>query len=149
MQSDGTLPLEVLDGNVVEPHGYAFYSIRSLAFGATIASMIAYITAQFIDVHIFHYLKKKTNGKKLWLRNNGSTLVSQLVDSIAVILMTHYFANGLPIDKNAPLFIQLLSFIISAYLFKLIVALLDTIPFYIGTKWLKKYLKVNTEIAAP
>lgn len=149
LQSDGTLPLELKDGVIVEPHGYAFYSIRSLAFGATIASMIAYITAQFIDVHIFHFLKKKTNGKKLWLRNNGSTLVSQLVDSIAVILITHYFASGLPLDDNSPLYIQLISFIISAYLFKLVVALLDTIPFYIGTKRLKKYLKVNTEIAAP
>jgi hypothetical protein len=76
-------------------------------------------------------------------------LVSQLVDSVAVILITHYFANGLPIDDSSPLFIQLVSFIISAYLFKLVVALLDTIPFYIGTKRLKQYLKVNTEIAAP
>lgn len=149
LQTDGTLPLELKNGDIGVPHGYAFYSIRSLAFGATIASMIAYITAQFIDVHIFHFLKKKTNGKKLWLRNNGSTLVSQLVDSIAVILITHYFANGLPIDESSSLFVQLLSFIISAYLFKLVVALLDTIPFYIGTKRLKKYLKVNTEIAAP
>jgi uncharacterized PurR-regulated membrane protein YhhQ (DUF165 family) len=149
LKADGTLPFTIENGEVIEPHGYAFYSIRSLAFGATIASMIAYLTAQFIDVQIFHFLKKKTNGKKLWLRNNGSTLVSQLVDSVAVILITHYFANGLPLDENTPVYSQLIAFIISAYLFKLVVALLDTIPFYIGTRKLRKYLKINSEIPAP
>lgn len=142
----GKLPLTIENGKIIEPHGYAFYSIRSLAFGATIASMIAYMTAQFCDVHIFHYLKKLTNGKRLWLRNNGSTLVSQLVDSVAVILITHYFANGLPLDTDKSEFIQLISYIASAYLFKFVVALLDTIPFYIGTRKLKKYLEVENEI---
>ncbi|MEX2485337.1 MAG: queuosine precursor transporter [Brumimicrobium sp.] len=146
LQADGTLPLKIVDGEIVEPHGYAFYSIRSLAFGATIASMIAYITAQFIDVHIFHFFKKATKGKKLWLRNNGSTLISQLVDSISVILITHYFAGGLPIKEGSDVYPQLMAFIISAYLFKVVVALLDTIPFYIGTKFLRNYLKVDSEV---
>ena len=44
------------------------------------ASMVAYLIAQFIDVRIFHFWKKLTNGKHLWLRNNGSTIASQLVD---------------------------------------------------------------------
>lgn len=145
----GTLPLELKDGEILVPHGYAFYSIRSLAFGATLASMLAYITAQFVDVHLFHFFKKLTGGKKLWLRNNGSTLISQLVDSIAVILITHFLANGLPIDDRFDVLPQLLSFIASAYLFKLVIALLDTIPFYIGTRFLRKYLKVEDEIPAP
>jgi len=149
LQSDGTLPLSIENGIPVAPHGYAFYNMRSLAFGATTASMIAYLTAQFIDVHIFHYFKRKTQGKKLWLRNNGSTLVSQLVDSIAVILITHYLASGLPLDPNVSLFWQIFAFIISAYLFKVVVALLDTIPFYIGTSYLKKYLQVEEEILSP
>jgi uncharacterized PurR-regulated membrane protein YhhQ (DUF165 family) len=146
LKADGTLPLIIENGEIVEPHGYAFYSIRSLAFGATIASMIAYLVAQFIDVHIFHYLKKKTKGKKLWLRNNGSTLISQLVDSIAVILITHYLANGIPLNEDQSVFIQLCSFILSAYIFKFAAALLDTIPFYIGSKYLKRYLKIEDEV---
>lgn len=149
LQTDGTLPLTIDDGKPVAPHGYAFYEMRSLAFGATIASMIAYLTAQFIDVQIFHFFKKLTGGKKLWLRNNGSTLVSQLVDSIAVILITHYFASGLPLDPKASEGWQIIAFIISTYLFKLVVALLDTIPFYIGTHYLKKYLHVKKEILSP
>lgn len=142
----GRLPLTVNDGEVEEPHGYVFYSVRSLAFGATVASMIAYLTAQFFDVHVFHFLKKLTKGKHLWLRNNGSTLISQLVDSVAVILITHYIAEGLPVDPAKSEFIQLISFILSAYLFKVVAALIDTIPFYFGTVWLRKYLDVENEI---
>ena len=41
------------------PQEYAFYQIRKLTMGATVASMVAYLTAQFIDVHIFHFLKAK------------------------------------------------------------------------------------------
>ena len=56
--SNGELPLNVTDGEVIVPHGYEFYHIRKLTLGATAASMIAYLTAQFIDVQIFHFLKK-------------------------------------------------------------------------------------------
>ena len=107
--------------------------------GATLGSMIAYISAQFIDVQIFHYLKEKTGDKKLWLRNNVSTLISQLVDSMAVILITHFAVDGLPKDINGDLTHSLFYFIISGYIFKLMIALLDTLPFYYLTHKLKKY----------
>lgn len=142
----GKLDAYLENGEIVVPHDYSFYAIRSLAFGATFASMIAYMTAQFIDVHVFHYIKKRTKGKMLWLRNNGSTLTSQLVDSIAVILITYYFADGIPIVEGKPIFTQLMAFILSAYIFKVLAALIDTIPFYFGTKWLRKYLEVEDEI---
>jgi uncharacterized PurR-regulated membrane protein YhhQ (DUF165 family) len=142
----GRLPIDVVNNQAAIPHGYAFYEMRSLAFGATFASMIAYMTAQFIDVHIFHYLKQKTQGKRLWLRNNGSTLISQLVDSIAVIFITHYLADGLPIKEGDKVANQLFYFVLSAYLFKVVVALLDTIPFYIGTRFLRRYLHVENEV---
>ena len=124
-------------------HSVAFYQIRDYTFGATTASMIAYLSAQFCDVQIFHFLKRLTKGKHLWLRNNGSTLISQLVDSTAVILITHFYARALPIDKAEPLFDQLMIFIISGYVFKLTTALLDTIPFYFGVKWLTVYLEID------
>ncbi|MGB0933299.1 MAG: queuosine precursor transporter [Lishizhenia sp.] len=145
--NDGTLPVSIENGEAIVPYGYAFYDIRKLAFGATLASMVAYLIAQFVDVHVFHYIKKKTGNKKLWLRNNASTLLSQLVDSIAVILITHFLANGLPLDYTSSISWQLLMFILSSYLFKVIVALLDTIPFYFGTKWLRNYLKIEDEVA--
>lgn len=121
----------------------AFFRIRELTFGATAASMIAYLTAQFVDVHVFHMLKKITNGKHLWLRNNGSTLTSQLIDSIAVVLITYYGAKAIEIQDDRHVFSYLMMLIISNYIFKMISALLDTIPFYIGVKWLSKYLNID------
>lgn len=137
---NGELALEVKDGQAYAPHGYEFYHIRKLTLGATFASMIAYMAAQFIDVQIFHYLKEKTKGKMLWLRNNVSTLISQLVDTTAVILITYYYANGLPLDDNGVLTHPLMYFIISGYVFKIVIALLDTIPFYLAAAYLKKYI---------
>ena len=127
-----------------DPQGFAFYQIRALTFGAVLASMIAYLAAQFCDVYLFHFFKKLTNGKHLWLRNNGSTLLSQLVDTIAVILITHFYANALPpAPEGRSLFDHLMMFIVTGYVFKLIVALLDTIPFYFMVGWLKRYLKFD------
>jgi uncharacterized integral membrane protein (TIGR00697 family) len=136
---DGLPQVIVSENKPVVPQQYAFYQIRKLTIGATLASMIAYLCAQFIDVRIFHFLKEKTNGKKLWLRNNVSTIFSQLIDSIAVILITHFFVDGLPKLHNGELTHSLIYFVLSGYLFKLLIALLDTIPFYFLTKHLKKY----------
>lgn len=146
LTSDGRLPLELLNGTPVAPHGYAFYEMRTLTFGATFASMIAYITAQFVDVHVFHYLKQKTKGKWLWLRNNVSTITSQAIDSIAVILITHYYANALPIPEDTPIFYALMSFILSSYLFKFFFAVIDTLPIYASVHYLRKFLKIEDEL---
>ena len=143
---NGRLPIDVVDGEAEVPYGYAFYEIRKLTFGATFASMIAYITAQFVDVQVFHWLKSKTKGKKLWLRNNLSTLTSQLIDSIAVILITHYYANALPIQPEVSIGFQLVCFVLSSYLFKVFFALFDTIPIYISVKYLRRFLRIEDEI---
>lgn len=116
--------------------------IRTAAFGAVGASMVAYMVAQLVDVQLFHFWKKLTRGRHLWLRNNGSTLVSQLVDTTAVILITHYYAGLLPIDEGRSLAPQLAAYIGAGYAFKVIVALLDTVPFYLGTSWLSRYLRL-------
>ena len=117
-----------------------FFEVRQLAFGAVAASMIAYLAAQFCDVRLFHFWKKLTGGRHLWLRNNASTMTSQMVDTTAVILITHYYAHALPIDEAAPLAPQLLTFILSGYVFKLLVAAVDTGPVYLLVRWLRPYL---------
>ncbi|MBO6514822.1 MAG: queuosine precursor transporter, partial [Phycisphaerales bacterium] len=61
--------------------GWTFFQVRNLAYGAVVASMVAYLVAQLVDVQVFHFWKRLTKGKHLWLRNNGSTVVSQLVDT--------------------------------------------------------------------
>ena len=134
----------VTENGLSDPDGFAFYRMRALTFGAVVASMIAYLTAQFCDVYLFHFFKKLTAGKHLWLRNNGSTLVSQLVDTVAVILITHFYANALPpAPEGRSLFDHLMMFIVTGYVFKLVVALLDTIPFYLLVGWLKGYLEFD------
>ena len=121
-----------------------FFEVRTLAFGAVIASMLAYLAAQFCDVFLFHFWKRVTRGRHLWLRNNGSTLVSQLVDTVAVITIT-YFIGGLAgvIDDTRSIAPQLVLLIATGYVFKMIFAMLDTIPFYLGVRWLSRYLEID------
>jgi len=129
----------------------AFFSIRTAAFGAVTASMVAYLVAQFVDVQLFHFWKRLTQGKLLWLRNNGSTLVSQLVDTVAVILITHFYAKALPAPaEGQSLAFHLLLFIATGYVFKFLVAVLDTPVIYLAVYFLKGYLGIDptTEHAA-
>ncbi|MFG0293065.1 MAG: queuosine precursor transporter [Phycisphaerales bacterium JB050] len=126
-----------------------FFELRGLAFGAVTASMVAYLVAQLVDVHVFHFWKKFTNGKHLWLRNNGSTLISQLVDTVAVILITHYYAKALPISDDNPVVPQLIVFIVTGYAFKVIAALIDTVPFYIGAHHLARFMRLPPAHEAP
>lgn len=114
--------------------------IFSRVFGlsplAVLASMLAYLAAQFIDIRIFHFWKKKTNGKHLWLRNNFSTFSSQFIDTFTVLFLLCSF-NVLPWE----IFTGLL---ISGFLFKVIIAALDTPILYLIIFWFRK--KFNLEI---
>jgi uncharacterized integral membrane protein (TIGR00697 family) len=126
-----------------DAYDFAFFQIRRLTMGAVLASMIAYLAAQFCDVSLFHFWKRLTRGRHLWLRNNGSTLVSQFVDSFSVITITHFWANALPLNAGAPIWPQLWVYIASGYVFKMGVALLDTGPFYVGVHYLSRYLEID------
>jgi uncharacterized PurR-regulated membrane protein YhhQ (DUF165 family) len=106
---------------------------------AVVASMCAYIAAQFCDVAMFHFWKRLTKGKHLWLRNNGSTMISQLVDATAVIFITFWqpFVNG---ERTL---MAMLALVFSNYAFKVSVAAVDTIPFYLGVRFLRGYLQID------
>ena len=94
-----------------------YNSVFQNAWRIIAASMIAYLFAQFIDVRIFHFWKRLTNGKHLWLRNNGSTIASQLVDTTLVIMIL--FVGVWESD-------QIISGIIDGWLFKMLMAAIDT-----------------------
>jgi len=140
-------PTPVLDAATGLPptdaYDFAFFRIRYLTMGAVVGSMIAYLAAQLCDVSLFHFWKRLTNGRHLWLRNNGSTLVSQFVDTFCVITITHFYAKGIPLDPNAAVWPQLWVFIASGYVFKLVIALSDTLPFYAGVHYLSRYLEID------
>jgi len=118
-----------------------FSLLYATTTGAVMASMVAYIAAQYCDVYIFHFLKRLTKGKHLWLRNNGSTIISQGVDSFMVITVT-FGAQFLAGAMSAGAMLVLMG---SNYLFKLSVALADTLPFYMGVHYLSKYLELSEE----
>ncbi len=113
-----------------------FYLLYANTSGAVFASMLAYVFAQYVDVYLFHWIKNKTGGKHLWLRNNGSTIVSQLVDSITVIGVTF----GAAVMAGSMTLTVALGLLISNYLFKLVSALVDTPIIYILIAKLRPYL---------
>ena len=105
-----------------------YNSVFQNAWRIIAASMIAYLFAQFVDVRIFHFWKKLTNGKHLWLRNNGSTVASQLIDTTLVVCILFLGVwNG---D-------QIFQAIIDGWLFKMLMALVDT-PIIYGIVYLLK-----------
>lgn len=132
-------PITLPNGDVVTDHGVLFHILYGCMRGAVLASMAAYMAAQFCDVFLFHFWKKLTRGRHLWLRNNGSTMISQLVDSVAVIFITFWtpWRSG---DKALNAMLALVG---SSYLFKVVVAALDTIPFYLGVRYLSVYLQID------
>ena len=142
----GVLP--GMDERVVDAAGRMplFFEIRALTLGTILASMIAYLTAQLCDVHLFHFWKSLTRGRHLWLRNNASTLVSQFVDTFAVITITHFYAAALPIESGQPLWPQLWVFIVTGYVFKALAAFFDTLPFYALTHYLGRYLEIDPRL---
>lgn len=137
LAEDVALPNGDLVSNQVE----LFTLLYATTSGAVMASMLAYIAAQYCDVYMFHFWKRLTGGKHLWLRNNGSTLVSQGVDSFMVITVT-FGAQFIAGNITAAAMLVLMG---SNYLFKLFVALADTIPFYIGVHYLSRYLEISEE----
>lgn len=100
-----------------------------------IASVVAFGLAQLHDVYAFEWWKKRTGGKWLWLRNNLSTMVSQLIDTFAFMFIAFYQAAP---QYTASFLIDLS---LTYYLFKIAFALLDTPLVYLGVYWLKKDLR--------
>ena len=95
-----------------------FTKVFSLSPLAVLASMIAYLLAQFVDIKIYHFWKNLTQGKELWLRNNFSTFASQFLDTFSVVLLLSLFGI-LAWDLFRGL-------VMSGFVFKVIVAALDT-----------------------
>lgn len=112
-----------------------FDSVFGFTFIAVAASMVAYLFAQFIDVQLFHFWKKLTKGKHLWLRNNASTFTSQLADTMIVLLLL----CGFDIIEWQ-YFGKLLA---SGFLFKVIVAMLDTPLAYLLIYFLRKKFQLK------
>ncbi|MFW6030939.1 MAG: queuosine precursor transporter, partial [Halanaerobiales bacterium] len=113
----------------------AYQLILGSSIKIVVASMVAYLVSQFHDVWAFHFWKKLTKGKYLWIRNNLSTAVSQLIDTVIFITIAFY-GTGSPI----------ISMIIGQYTIKLIVAVFDTPLVYLGVNLVKKAISKDESI---
>jgi len=114
-----------------------FKQVFGFTFVAVGASLAAYLLAQFLDVQIFHFWKRLTKGKHLWLRNNFSTFASQLVDTATVLVLLCSFGV-----IEWKLFGVLL---LNGYLFKVMFALLDTPIIYAAVYFIRKHFGLKGE----
>ncbi|MBU2561155.1 MAG: queuosine precursor transporter [Nanoarchaeota archaeon] len=105
-----------------------FAKVLGMTPRIVIASMITYLVSQHHDIWAFHFWKRKTKGKHLWLRNNASTIISQLIDSVLFITIAFY---GI---------FPILPLILGQWVLKIIIALFDT-PFMYGIIWMMDLVK--------
>ena len=104
----------------------SFNLVFSFSPGIIIASIVAYLVSQFNDVILFHRLKEATGGKFLWLRNNLSTLTSQLLDTFIFISLAFYVLPKIVIGAPIIPLHEILRLISGQYMLKAIIALADT-----------------------
>ena len=112
-----------------------FHKVFGLSGAAVFASMMAYLFAQFIDIRLFHYWKRLTNGKHLWLRNNASTIFSQFIDTFSVLILLCSF-GVIGWERFSIL-------LLNGFLFKVFFAAFDTPFFYLAVYYFHK--KFNLE----
>lgn len=106
--------------------GEMFNTVLGLTPRIAIASIVTYFVSQFADIGLFHFWKNLTKGKHMWLRNNGSTIISQLIDTTIFTMLAFY---GVFATADLPMII------IGGWLAKVVIAILDT-PFMYLIVWL-------------
>lgn len=115
----------------LETYQSAFLILPRLIIG----SFTAYLFSQFWDIFIYHYIKDKTGEDRLiWLRNNISTMTSQLIDTTIFVTIAFY---GVPPFNS---FIALFNFILTTWFIKMLVASIDT-PYIYFSRWLVRRKK--------
>ena len=128
-----------LDVNSVDAEGnpfninFAFNSVYRQGLGIIIGSVAAFLLSQFLDATIFHWLRRFTGSRKIWLRATGSTPVSQLVDSLVVLYVAFFLFGNWPMK-------QVLSVALINYIYKFCIAILLTPLLYLAHYLIDKYL---------
>lgn len=119
----------------------AYNGIFGQGLGIIIGSLSAFLLAQLLDVTIFHYIKKKTGEKSLWLRATGSTLFSQLIDTFVVTSIAFYFYPILVSGNGEPWSLQqLFTVCAGGYIYKFTVAVCMTPMVYLVHNLIERFL---------
>ncbi|MEZ4915572.1 MAG: queuosine precursor transporter [Chitinophagales bacterium] len=133
-----SISLPIWDRSPVSEASYN--NVFGLAPGIVFGSMVAYLSAQFIDVKLFEFWRKLTKGKHLWLRNNGSTIISQLVDSVLVVIIALIIYPTITGVSEPLTWKEAYVIIVGQYIFKALLALFDTPFIYLSVYLINKKL---------
>lgn len=115
------------------PQNEAYVSIFRSSLRITLASIVAFTLSQYHDVWAFDFWRKRTNGRLLWLRNNASTVVSQLIDTVIFMLIAFWGTN-----ERFTLAYVMGSMVPPYYFLKVLAAFADTPLVYLGVSLLRK-----------
>ncbi|GGK82603.1 queuosine precursor transporter [Rufibacter glacialis] len=117
---------------------YAFNKVFRQGLGIILGSLVAFLLGQLLDAQVFHWLRNLTGSRKIWLRATGSTLVSQLVDTVVVLFIAFYLFGNWDLKL-------VLSVAVINYLYKFTVAVLLTPVLYLAHAGIDRYLASENE----
>ncbi len=125
--------------NGLDPQGrpfdinFAYNTIFRAGLGIIVGSLTAFLVSQLVDVYVFHYLRKLTGHKYLWLRSTGSTVVSQIIDSFVILIIAFYFFGNWSLG-------QVIKVGMIQYLYKITLAIVLTPVIYLMHTVIDNYL---------
>lgn len=129
--------------NGVDAHGkpfdinFAYTTIFRMGLGIIVGSLTAFLVSQLVDAYVFHYFRKLTGHKFLWLRATGSTVISQLIDSFVILFIAFYFLGNWSLE-------QVFRVGLVQYIYKVLLAIALTPLIYLVHIAIDKYLGKET-----
>jgi uncharacterized integral membrane protein (TIGR00697 family) len=129
------LPAKEIPGSSLA-NDHEFSKVFGQAQMVIVGSIAAFLLSQLMDATLFHWIKRKTGNRFIWLRSTGSTVISQLVDSFVVLYIGFVLPGTLSFD-------QFLHIAPTNYLLKLIIAVSLTPLIYLGHYLVKRYLNIR------
>jgi uncharacterized integral membrane protein (TIGR00697 family) len=133
------LPAKEIPGSTLATNA-EFGKVFGQAQAVIIGSIAAFLLSQIMDATLFHWIKRKTGNRYIWLRSTGSTVVSQMVDTIVVLYIGFVLTGAITMNdffNIAP----------TNYLLKLGIAILLTPFIYLGHYLVRKYLKEDVQVS--
>jgi hypothetical protein len=112
---------------------FAYTTIFRMGLGIIVGSLTAFLVSQLVDAYVFHYFKKITGHKYLWVRATGSTVVSQLIDSFVILMIAFYFLGNWSL-------MQVLKVGMVQYSYKVLLAIMLTPVIYLVHAVIDAYL---------
>jgi len=111
-----------------------FTAVFGQSLWIIVGSIVAFLASQLIDVTLFHFLKRKTGEKMIWLRSTGSTVISQFFDTF-IVLGIAFYATG-KMDLHTYITSGLVG-----YAIKLVIAIAMTPIIYLAHGFIEKYIQ--------